>query len=97
MNNKELQKVTSYIFEKYNYQKEKEKEGFYNPTYDYVEYIDSSLKQLDEDSYRILYYDFIKRNRKYWWNDYYSRSTYYRLKGDAMLKFINCLNNQKML
>lgn len=51
--------------------------------------IDYTISCLDEESQRILYFDFVYRNDKYWWREYYSKSTYYRLKNIAMDAFLN--------
>ncbi len=50
--------------------------------------IDYIISSLDEDSQRILYFDFVYKNNKYWWREYYSKSTYYRLKNIAMDAFL---------
>jgi len=39
----------------------------------------------------ILEKDFISNDSKNWWNEYYSKSTYYRLKHRAMDEFLHCL------
>ena len=52
------------------------------------------LDRLSKDSYMIIYHDFIEKKEKDWWLEYYSRSTYYRLKTRAMeeiLFYFNCL------
>lgn len=49
---------------------------------------------LSKESKQIIENEFIKREPKNWWSEYYSRSTYYRLKTRAMeeaLFYFNCL------
>ena len=55
---------------------------------------DKILERLSKDSYMIIYQDFVLKKEKNWWLEYYSRSTYYRLKTRAMeevLFYFNCL------
>ena len=62
---------------------------FYVKENDYdLELLDYAISQLDEDSQRIIYFDFVYRNNRYWWREYYSKSTYYRLKNVALDLFI---------
>ena len=56
--------------------------------------LDKILERLSKDSYMIIYHDFVLKKEKNWWLEYYSRSTYYRLKTRAMeevLFYFNCL------
>ena len=53
-----------------------------------LELLDYVISQLDEDSQRIIYFDFVYRNDKYWWREYYSKATYYRLKNIALDTFL---------
>lgn len=53
-----------------------------------LELLDYAISQLDEDSQRIIYFDFVYRNDKYWWREFYSKSTYYRLKNIALDTFL---------
>lgn len=53
-----------------------------------LELLDYAISKLDEDSQRIIYFDFIYRNDKYWWRNFYSKSTYYRLKNIALDSFL---------
>ena len=42
------------------------------------------------DPYRmILENTFMKKNNLYWWVDYYSKTTYYRLRSKAVKSFLN--------
>ncbi len=42
------------------------------------------IDTLNEDSRRIITNDFISTNSPNWWYEYYSKSTYYRMKTKAM-------------
>ena len=66
----------------------KECEFYANEVHSDSELIDYTISCLDRESQRILYYDFVYRNDKYWWREYYSKSTYYRLKNLAMDAFL---------
>lgn len=54
--------------------------------------VEYALSQLDDDEYRIFKHDFVEKSDKYWWQSFYSKSTYYRLKVRAMERFLDCLN-----
>lgn len=58
--------------------------------------IDYAISRLDEESQRILYFDFVYRSKKYWWREYYSKSTYYRLKNVALDKLLENLNTDNI-
>lgn len=53
------------------------------PPYDYV------IAKLDCESQRIIYYDYIIFQHPKWYIEYYSKSTYYRLKNIAVDKFLS--------
>ncbi len=68
------------------------KESNYNEVpYDYI------LSKLDSDSERILYCDFIVVQPKLWYKNFYSKSTYYRLKHIALDKFLAYYENATFL
>ncbi len=51
--------------------------------------IDMVLSELSIDARRVIEHDFILQDKQaYWWEEYYSRSTYYRIKKDACLKVL---------
>ena len=60
--------------------------------YDFWSFINYALKQLDEDTYRIIYNEYILNKPPRWYTEYYSPSTYYRLKKAGLEKFLNCLH-----
>ena len=57
-----------------------------------TEILDSVLDILDEESRRIMVNDFKVRADKQWWQHFYSRSTYYRLKTKATEEFLDYLH-----
>ena len=55
----------------------------------YVSRVDSSLKGLDENQKTIINNDFFFQNAyPFWWETFYSQSTYYRVKKAAMSLFL---------
>jgi len=97
VNYKEKVKLINYLISKYNHQKSEDNYRFMCFDSDLVIMIDHVFDRLDVDYQRIIKNDFIEKTSKYWWNEYYSRTTYYRLKNKAMSQFINCLHNRKMI
>lgn len=53
------------------------------------------LSIIDADSRRILENDFINVKEPGWYLDYYSKSTYYRLKNIALNRFIDMFERLK--
>ncbi len=60
---------------------------------DFYRYIEYAISQLDVDSRLIIFNDFMAKNKGYWYLDYYSMSTYYRLRTIAINKFLDCLED----
>lgn len=52
-----------------------------------IEMIDKIHTKVKKDSYLILRKEYLGDKDKNWWRDYYSRSTYYRLKRQAIDDF----------
>lgn len=63
----------------------------------YIYYVRVILEELSKDERRILVRDFIETSDRNWWMDYYSKSTYYRLKNEAIKHFLDCLHSLKMV
>ena len=97
MTYKDQVKLIDFIVKKYNKQKQDELQRLYCFDIDLVNLIDHSLNRLDQESLRIIHNDFILPKPKQWWNGYYSKTIYYRLKNKAMSQFINCLHNRIMI
>ena len=62
----------------------------------YYDYINSLLQQLNEDEKRIIFKDYFNINNnivvdKYWYLNYYSKSTYLILKQQAIDKILHLL------
>lgn len=50
------------------------------------------IDNLSSDSRKIIIHEFVKQSRANWWIEYYSRSTYYRMKTRAMEEMLFYLN-----
>lgn len=59
--------------------------------------IDCALGNLTSEEKRILHADYIDQLEKNWWMEYYSRTSYYRIKEVALRRFINCLHFEIMV
>ncbi|HPX33316.1 MAG TPA: hypothetical protein PLT36_07415 [Erysipelotrichaceae bacterium] len=91
-NFKEISKIVKNIFDKYNKSKFLlENFNQQDKNYDLYLLVKFALNDLDEDSKRILTQEYIRKRESYWWNDYYSQTTYYSLKRKAMEQFLACL------
>lgn len=53
-----------------------------------LELLDFVISQLNADAQKIIYFDFVYRSDQNWWREYYSKSTYYRIKNVALDDFI---------
>ncbi len=54
--------------------------------------LEFALNEIEEEDRRIINNDFKKGKHENWWITYYSRSTYYRAKAQAMTKFLNYIH-----
>lgn len=52
---------------------------------------DFGMQTMNEDEQNVFRHEFILFSDKYWWEEYYSKSTFYRVKKSAMVKFLRCL------
>lgn len=59
---------------------------------DFYRYIQYAIDQLDEDSKTIIFNDFMAKKNRNWYLEFYSLSTYYRLRKIAIIKFLDCLD-----
>lgn len=56
--------------------------------------VEYALSLLKKEEKRIFENDFLdNQQQKYWWRNYYSKSTYYRLKYQAMKTFLHCFKS----
>jgi hypothetical protein len=60
----------------------------------YAYSIQSSIEQLTHDERRILMSEYIDCVEKNWWMEYFSKTSYYRIKRRALSRFIHCLHNE---
>jgi hypothetical protein len=63
----------------------------------YLFLIQEALKRLSQEEQRLLCNDFLSPLSKNWWMEYYSKSTYYRLRYLAIDRFLHCLHQEKMI
>ena len=63
----------------------------------YVYTIEQALDDLDHDERIIITHENLENAPRNWWMDYYSKSTYYRIKHRAYKHFIDCLHSQSMV
>jgi hypothetical protein len=59
---------------------------------DFYRYIQFAIDRLDEDSKTIIFNDFMAKKNHNWYLEFYSLSTYYRLRKIAVNKFLDCLH-----
>ena len=64
---------------------------------DYLFLIHETLGRLSEEEQSVLRNDFLSPLSKNWWIEYYSKSTYYRLRHCAVDRFLHCLHHEKMV
>lgn len=57
----------------------------------YIYYIENAMLHLMPNHREIIERDFITQDNRYWWESYYSRSTYYRHKKEAMCEMLSLL------
>ena len=62
-----------------------------------LELLDFVISQLNDDAQKIIYFDFVYRRDQNWWREYYSKSTYYRLKNVALDDFIKKSKEHKVV
>ncbi len=58
----------------------------------FVHTIDRLLFDCSRTTRLIVQHEFLANDEAEWFLDYYSRSTYYRMKRKAVEEFVNCLN-----
>lgn len=69
-----------------------ENEVTYQYYYDVQTKIDRILDKMDYDDANFIRYEFLSNNYKSnWWMNYFSRSTYYRMKKKSMDNFLGLL------
>jgi hypothetical protein len=89
---REISQIVKNIFDKYNKSRFMlENYNQQDKNYDLYLLVQFALDDIDEDSKRILTQEYINKRESYWWNDYYSQTTYYSLKRKALEQFLACL------
>lgn len=59
--------------------------------FEFVETIDAVLASLNEDEALILRSDYFENRIPKWYMNYFTRSTYYRIKTRAIDEFVRCV------
>ena len=59
---------------------------------DLVYLVDRALQDCSRDTRFIIRNDYLKVSDPYWYEEFYSRSTYYRLKKEAISEFLESLD-----
>ena len=57
-----------------------------------VYYVDRSLLECDRNAQLIIRKEFLEESENRWYEQYFSRSTFYRLKADAVKQFVDSLD-----
>ena len=57
-----------------------------------IHLIDRTLLDCSNDTKNIIRHDYLEVSNSHWYESYYSRSSYYRLKKKAIEEFLNNLN-----
>lgn len=93
MDSRELERMIQYLFNTFKLEQYKENNieepSFYKG--EMQRCINYVLSLLTVEEQMFIQKEFLGSN-KFWWQEYYSRSTYYRIKKDCMNKFINLIN-----
>ena len=70
----------------------RENQKCYDNDQQFVRMIDRSLEDCTPDTRKIIRKEFLEMQNTLWYMDFYSKSTYYRLRRRAIDEIIQCLN-----
>lgn len=59
---------------------------------EYVKFLETMLSLMPHEYERILINDYFNDRNVKWWQEFYSKSTYYRRKHEAVKLFVDCLS-----
>lgn len=59
---------------------------------EYVKLLDVILSLMPHEYERIIKNDYFQERKVKWWQEFYSKSTYYRRKHEAVRLFVDCLS-----
>ena len=88
---RDKERIIEYIFMTYR------KLKLENGQNDMVEYIDQHIDRLSSEAKRMMIIEYVQNDGSYWWEEYYSRATFYRRKKKFTLAFIDCLFESSMV
>lgn len=60
-------------------------------SFEFIETIDDVLASMDEEEALILRFDYFENRTPKWYMNYFTRSTYYRIKTRAIDEFVRCV------
>lgn len=66
----------------------RENARLYHADADLIYLVDRTLKDCTKDTQNIIRHEFLEVSDPYWYEAYYSRSTFYRLKREAIDEFL---------
>ncbi|NLC96416.1 MAG: hypothetical protein GX675_02470 [Erysipelotrichaceae bacterium] len=69
-----------------------EESSSYKSDNDFIITIECYLNECSRDTKCIIENEFLKKKEPLWYLDYFTKSTYYRLKKKAIIEFINCMD-----
>ncbi len=70
----------------------KENNLLYKQDKDFIHTIECLLGECSRDTRCIIENEFLKKTDSYWYLDFYTKSTFYRLKKKAVKEFIDCMD-----
>lgn len=59
---------------------------------EYVRFIDFMVSFMPLEFERIIKNDYLEKRKVKWWLEFYTKSTYYRRKREAVKLFVDCLS-----
>lgn len=72
--------------------KEKKESYMLDKNLEFINYMDTVLGLMPFEYERIIRKDFLENRTVKWWQEFYSKSTYYRRKREAVEAFVDCLS-----
>lgn len=70
----------------------REKSGIYNEDKTVIHLIEGTIAECSQNTQLIIMNEYFKNKEYDWYLEYFSRSSFYRLKRVAIEEFIDCLN-----
>ena len=77
---------------KVNEKKNSSKNYLIDSDEEFIRYIDTMVSLLPLESERIIRNDYLQERNVKWWQEFHTKSTYYRRKHEAVKLFVDCLS-----